>query len=467
MTFSRRLSPSLVLLFVAGCQPRPLPPQPLAVPTTLFQTQYFLGTPLSGPTTGIVPVVVPADALSVHVTFIALENRPTTSFTPVGSRAVFFSSTRGGSAVMSDAELTRGATIADLGFAQDLPAMLRAQKAGRTRTMTVLTGSLPPGITADFSALDPDLTVDPVTGAPTRRSLEILVSRSTNIAASPQIALVVKDVVILKDSGVGLRTEKALFDLPPADQTNTALVIPFRFDTAASKAVAVLVQISPGNADAPHVAATTDCLKQVSSQIATSQPVIATGEANASSTVASAVQSLSPISGRRSSLAFLADQTGASLCEDLAMEADDAVLLQLVHDIQQKVSTSQASEPDPQVGWLLDHTALQLLAKLSDDAANGTGKISNELVAILTTHTGEVGRHSSSLDELLRGLSSRPELDNRLLAENTIFLEDSSPASRVRAFDWLSARHHAPEGYDPLAPGKARREALERAAGTQ
>ena len=160
----------------------------------------------------------------------------------------------------------------------------------------------------------------------------------------------------------------------------------------------------------------------------------------------------------------LADQTGASLCEDLAMEADDAVLAQLVNDIQSKVS--KTPEPDPSVGWLLDHTALQLLAKLSDDAANGTGKIPSELTAVLTTHTGEVGRHSSSLDEVLRGLSTRQELDNRLLAENTIFLEDSNPASRVRAYDWLNARHQAPAGYDPLGPAKARRDALERAAGT-
>ena len=466
MNLSRSLFPSFIFLFAAGCHTtKPVTP-PLPAPTTLFTTRYFLGSALSGPVAGAVPVVAPADALSVHVTFIALEKRPAAPFTAVGSRAVFFSSTGGGNAVMSDPELTKGATIGDLGFAEDLPAILRKDGAGRTRSIASLSASLPLGITADFSALDPDFTVDPVTGSPTRRCLEILVSRSTDVATAPQIALVVKDVVSSKELGSGLRTEKALFDLPKTDQTNTAMVIPFRFDSAASQSVAVLVQISPGNADASHAAATTQCLSQVSAQLATTQPTIATGEANAWSTVASAVQSLAPISARRSSLAFLADQTSAPICEDLAMESDDAVLSQLVHDIQAKVSTSQPSDADPQVGWLLDHTALQLLTKLSDDAANGTGKISSELVAILTTHTGEVGRHSSSLDELLRGLSSRDELDNRLLAENTIFLEDSSPGSRVRAFDWLNARHKAPAGFDPLADGRTRRQALERAAGT-
>jgi hypothetical protein len=179
-----------------------------------------------------------------------------------------------------------------------------------------------------------------------------------------------------------------------------------------------------------------------------------------------AVQSLKPEKGRRAELAFLADQTGASLCEDVAMEADDPTLAVLVKNIQAKVAPNAPPQSDPNVGWLLDHTTLQLLAKLAEDADKGT-HVPAELLAILSTHTGEVGRHPSSLAEVLKGLSSRQELDNRLLAENMIFLEDNSPASRVRAYDWLNARHLAPAGYDPLAAGKARREALEKAAGSQ
>jgi hypothetical protein len=449
------------LLLLGSCQTHTPTPPPLPPPTTLFDVSYYLGNALSGPTAGAVPTATPIDCLTVHVTFLALENRPNTPYPSIGSKAVFFSSTNGGSAVLPAADLTRNANInTNLRFAQDLPAMLRDSHAGRITPMGSLNGVLPPGATARFAALDPDTLTDPVTGVAVRRSVQILVSRPADSNSHPQIALVLNEVI----KASNLQTETAICDLPAQDHTNTAIVVPFRFDDATSRAVAILIQISPGSNDRNHIAATANCLAALGSGQSTTQPALTTGEASARSAVTAAMQSLKSVETRRSSLAFLADQTGASLCEDLTMEADDAVLAQLVHDIQANAPTTRESNPD--VGWLLDHAALQLLTKMSDDAANGTGKMPAELTAILTNQTGEVGRHVSALDELLRGLTSRQDLDNRLLAQNTIYLEDSSPASRVRAYDWLNARHHAPAGYDPLGPGKARRAALEQAAGT-
>jgi hypothetical protein len=297
--------------------------------------------------------------------------------------------------------------------------------------------------------------------------VEVFVTRPMDAASTPQIALVLKDLVRRREGRFGLETETALFDhLPKANRTSTALVVPFHFDNAISQSIAILVQISPGTTDALHIAATRQCMEQLSKLSATSQPAMSTGEANAWATVVAAVQSLKPEKGRRAELAFLADQTCASLCEDLAMEADDATLAILVQNIQAKVAPNAPPQTDPNVGWLLDHASLELLSKLAEDADKGT-RVPTELLAILSTHTGEVGRHPSALAELLKGLTSRQELDNRLLAQNMIFLEDNSPASRVRAYDWLNARHLAPAGYDPLAAGKARREALEKAAGSQ
>jgi hypothetical protein len=50
------------------------------------------------------------------------------------------------------------------------------------------------------------------------------------------------------------------------------------------------------------------------------------------------------------------------------------------------------------------------------------------------------GRFKLHVEEILRGLTGSADLQNRLIAENYIYLEDSSPASRVRAFigtSWL------------------------------
>jgi len=54
-------------------------------------------------------------------------------------------------------------------------------------------------------------------------------------------------------------------------------------------------------------------------------------------------------------------------------------------------------------------------------------------------------------------------LDARVIAENLIYLEDASPASRVRAYDWLQSRGRAPAGFDPLGTPRERRDALEKA----
>jgi hypothetical protein len=321
---------------------------------------------------------------------------------------------------------------------------------------------LPPGVTAEFSALDPLALHDLVTGAVAHRGVQVSVTQASDTAAPRRLALTLKDLVPLGGGQFDLRTETAIFNLPAGDRTNTALVVPFRFDHSTSCAVAILVQITPGTADDAHIAATAQCLTQLAKSAPATQLAVSTGLASARATVNAAEQALTPAAGRRSALVYLADQTGASLCEDLAMEADDATLAQLVGKIQSSLSSRGQSDSD--VGWILDDAALQLLARLAADAANGT-KVPSELLAILTNHTGEVGRHPSSLDDVLKAVSSRQQLDNRLVAENMIFLEDSSPASRVRAYDWLSARRLAPAGYDPLASGKARRDALQKAAG--
>ena len=86
-----------------------------------------------------------------------------------------------------------------------------------------------------------------------------------------------------------------------------------------------------------------------------------------------------------------------------------------------------------------------------------------ELFAVLTEHFGEPGRHSAAVDEIMRGTSSGGELRRKLISENYIYLEDSSPSARVRAFEWLRAQKLAPAGFDPLGSPKQRRQALDQA----
>ncbi len=150
----------------------------------------------------------------------------------------------------------------------------------------------------------------------------------------------------------------------------------------------------------------------------------------------------------------------APLSGDVALVADDATFEALRKDILLKLTASTAVD-ERQVGWVLESTTLANLA-----AMQATEKLPPELQSVLTRFAGEAGRHDSSLEELIKNAHSQDELTARTIAENYIYLEDNSPSARVRAFDWLTAHGHAPAGYDPLAPLKERRAALDRATST-
>jgi hypothetical protein len=161
---------------------------------------------------------------------------------------------------------------------------------------------------------------------------------------------------------------------------------------------------------------------------------------------------------RRAAMVFLASQTGASICEDVALVSDELLLDQLSQNVSQNVTATKDARTRETLGWLLDYTALDLLTKLQVD-----GKLPPELESVLSLHAGEAGRHASSMEEIMRNLPSRKDLQSRLVAENLIYLEDSSPAARMRAYDWLTAQEQAPADFDPLADNKQRRESLQRA----
>jgi len=102
-------------------------------------------------------------------------------------------------------------------------------------------------------------------------------------------------------------------------------------------------------------------------------------------------------------------------------------------------------------------------ARAAADAPSAEQPASDQAAAalgLLLRHAGEAARVEGLLADLLDSCSELAELHARLLEENLYALEDSSPAARVRAYDWLGLRGMQPPGYDPLAGRDARREAL-------
>jgi hypothetical protein len=155
---------------------------------------------------------------------------------------------------------------------------------------------------------------------------------------------------------------------------------------------------------------------------------------------------------------YLANETNAHLTGDVALGADDSTLAELAGRLMTRLNTAKLTEPDaPQLAWQLEAACMEQLA-----AMQTAEKLPPELAAPLTVFAGEAGRRSASLDELVQA-GSVEALRAKIIAENFNYLEDSSPASRVRAYDWLIANGQQLAGYDPLADAKQRRTALDRA----
>jgi hypothetical protein len=299
--------------------------------------------------------------------------------------------------------------------------------------------------------------------------------------------------------------------LRPIDLRQRAMCVlaaPFQFGASSSPTKTIVAVIEPAGSagDDALARAQQRCGQDVEreSQRAASRAAQAAasrlaGGASDRPALEAAIAATADPAARRRAIIFLANQTGARISEDVALVADDDMLDKLAtqfrkaYDQQRRqqlqqsearqaganeilASATMTTQPttapaaptaptaptalslDDTTGWLLDRTCLlQLTAILGDN------KLPPELASVLARYAGEAGRNPSSMDQVLKGATGSADLRSRLVAENLVLLEDSSPSSRVRALDWLAQQGRAPAGYDPLAPPRARREALEKA----
>jgi hypothetical protein len=141
--------------------------------------------------------------------------------------------------------------------------------------------------------------------------------------------------------------------------------------------------------------------------------------------------------------------------------ADDPTLSAIAEAVMRAVTSTNPRPDGSALGWLLDRATFGVLGEQL-----AAERLSPELTAVLTAYAGEAGRHASSIELIGKAgedAVTRDAFDAQLAAENLIFLEDNSPASRVRAYDWLTTRRLAPAGYNPLGTARERRLALDRA----
>jgi hypothetical protein len=484
-----------LLLITSACQTSPFLPPPSAL-----TTNHYLGTPLSGPLAGTLPVARPHEALSVRVTFAALEKMPAAALDPVGAYARLVTASRGGTPVLDAGGFALNSRFAILSGPQDFWSRIPGDAYGHSAPMADNRSALPRGVTATFRAADSRPIVDPVTGDEISRFLEIAIHRRmapipatvsdsmpaanspeqldiwlgiedlvrpatapAHAAAEPSISEPIKVPSVLRPAAAviaepaALEHENVSLNLPAFDGSlHLAAIVPFAFPGTSTNAVLALVDITPGDDSPEHTNALAVCMEDLQRRMAALAAPMAPRASAEWTGIRTALNSLSSPAVRRPALIFLASETAASLCGDTALVIDDVNLAALTQAVQQAAADPLPTAPSD-LGQRFDLQVFQFLCTLQ-----ASGKAPTELTAVLSAYAGEPARHADSLEEIQRGLTTRGQLDSRLVAENLIFLEDSAPAARVRAFDWLTTRGKAPPDYDPLAPPRTRRAALEK-----
>ena len=162
-----------------------------------------------------------------------------------------------------------------------------------------------------------------------------------------------------------------------------------------------------------------------------------------------------PSDARGALLAVSAEVRG-EVSSEAALLMDENAVAASSAQIAEALAAAPAEADTDYLGWVVDRTLLAGLAKL----ASG-GEFPPAVAAMLSARFGEAGRDPGALGELAAASPSRADFETRVRAENLILLDDASPASRVRAFEWLSGRNEAPQSYNPLGDPAERRAAVD------
>jgi hypothetical protein len=449
---------ALVLSFLSSACSSNRPPPPFEIHSAGTLAAHHLGTALSGPVTGKEESISYRDALDIQVRWFALERFDCRDLPLLASKATLITANLADQAVLPATSLTSNVRI---GWFENTTAEQAIASANPSRIFEIgqSRAALPNGTTVSFRAFDAGSLADQTLMRPEPRFVEV--SLSGIFAGNPQIALGIEDSagrqLSHSDSSnwpAGVyQYEMALLDDPGKDLPQALLlIVPFRFAGPPNQAVAVFVTISRAGNDAGFKDAVARCKSDLeTNQSAAVNPLWTLG-------LSRALKELDDPSRRRAALVYLAEQGNARLCEEVAMLADDALLNQIAVAVKHDAPAAINGGDLGQYAWILDRSAIAAMQPLLAKAT-----LPPELFAVLTEHFGEPGRHSAAVDEIMRGTSSGGELRRKLISENYIYLEDSSPAARVRAFEWLGAQKMAPPGFDPLGSSKQRRQALDQA----
>jgi len=452
------------------------------------EVSYFAGSPMTGHTSVDPNSLHSEESLSVTMSWAIIEQLPKNLLEPAESQTRMIKIFPSQKPVSPVAQLTRGARIGNIENTERFINRITNNGSNGSVFFGKLHGVLPQGITTSFRITEknPADLQSPEgfeiqifnrsqTGEketkelPVKSSLDIAIVESGKIkhrTASNNESMESSEEEYedseLKGEDVQITETVLLKTRPFKGQDQFAIILSSPFSIEKTKAFAIIIDVrSPPNdgriSMAMHTLYFNQCLEYLSRGGLQDRGLLGKQHDIEWSGLEDAIESLqSPINGRRA-LLYLSQQTNASLVKDIALCGTETVVGQLSQAVTNEYLSGSVTNSE-MVGWMLERTAYSLLANLL-----ATDQTTPELEEVLVRHTGQVGRHASTLEELIAGANSIEEFQHNVVKENFIYLEDISPAARTRAFEWLLSKGKAPDGYDPLAPLKERRAVLDRA----
>jgi hypothetical protein len=435
--------PWAALVSGAGCARRP-PPAPVEPPLRAVVT-HRLGSPVDPPVRG---AMANGDAVVLRVRGYAADasSLPAGESLTARGRLIIDSTGEPVATAPPAAEAVR--LVTDI---QSLPA-----PGGKGKAAVAVTDQrspIPAGCSASVAFFP--ASAPPATGADPVLRLTI-VSPSAAGGDRPRLLATARGKADAPPTpGVAApqpRERSVLLDWPLDTPTGEfALVFPGPSRRGVPGATVFRVAIEPANGDPQITQASALVLADLSRVSGHAAPT--RGQLMASSLSAAPAPH-----AFRTSLATVCAQTQADVTTEALLLLDDKALASITQPVVQALGAAPADADPTQLGWLIDRAVLGALAK-----ASAGGEAGGEVRAMLSARFGEVGRDASAVADLAAASPSRTDFDTRVRAENVIRLDDASPASRVRAFDWMARREAADalKGYDPMAPAAQRRNAIE------
>ncbi len=163
----------------------------------------------------------------------------------------------------------------------------------------------------------------------------------------------------------------------------------------------------------------------------------------------------------RSVLLSLATELRATRAQDWILTASEQALQTWIAEMGKGVGRLALADQPERFALHLETLALRQAAQTITSSSSSEASVA-QARSYLYRHTGQLGAFPDVLLELAPLATSLQDLDDRLAAENHIYLEDSNRSARLRAFEWLKTRGQEPHGYDPLTRSSQRQAALER-----